>query len=66
MRLTFAEEKNQGSMMTETSQDTLLKNALEIKNLNFYYGSFQGLKNINLDIAEKHVTAFIGPSGCGK
>ena len=43
-----------------------LKNALEIKNLNFYYGSFQGLKNINLNIAERHVTAFIGPSGCGK
>ncbi|MFM1805800.1 MAG: Phosphate import ATP-binding protein PstB [Pseudomonadota bacterium] len=43
-----------------------LKHALEIKNLNFFYGSFQGLKNINLNIAEKHVTAFIGPSGCGK
>jgi len=41
-------------------------NAIEIRNLNFYYGSYQGLKNINLDIAEKHVTAFIGPSGCGK
>ena len=49
-----------------TNQPAALKNALEIKNLNFYYGSFQGLKNINLDIAEKHVTAFIGPSGCGK
>ena len=41
-------------------------NALEIRQLNFFYGKFQGLKNINLDIAEKHVTAFIGPSGCGK
>ena len=37
-----------------TNQPVALKNALEIKNLNFYYGSFQGLKNINLDIAEKH------------
>ena len=51
---------------TNLNQDTALKNALEIKNLNFFYGSFQGLKNINLNIAEKHVTAFIGPSGCGK
>lgn len=42
------------------------KNALEIRNLNFYYGKFQGLKNINLDIVENKVTAFIGPSGCGK
>lgn len=46
--------------------ETPLKNALEIRNLNFYYGKFQGLKNINLDIIENKVTAFIGPSGCGK
>ena len=43
-----------------------LTNALEVRQLNFFYGKFQGLKNINLDIAEKRVTAFIGPSGCGK
>jgi len=43
-----------------------LKNALEVRGLNFYYGKFQGLKNIDLDIAEHKVTAFIGPSGCGK
>ncbi len=42
------------------------KNALEVRNLNFFYGAFQGLKNINLDIEEGKVTAFIGPSGCGK
>jgi len=36
------------------------------RNLDFFYGKFQGLKNINLDIAERRVTAFIGPSGCGK
>ena len=40
--------------------------ALKVRNLNFYYGTFQGLKNINLDIAHNKVTAFIGPSGCGK
>jgi phosphate transport system ATP-binding protein len=37
-----------------------------IKDLDFFYGKFQGLKDINLDIAERRVTAFIGPSGCGK
>jgi len=54
--------------MTDIIQNTPtgLKSALEIRNLNFYYGTFLGLKNVNLDIAEKHVTAFIGPSGCGK
>ena len=51
-------------MTTATAIET--KNALEVRNLNFYYGKFQGLKNINLDSPEKQVTAFIGPSGCGK
>ena len=41
-------------------------NALEVRNLNFFYGAFQGLKNINLNIEQGKVTAFIGPSGCGK
>ena len=39
---------------------------LVVKDLNFYYGNDQALKNINLSIPEKMVTAFIGPSGCGK
>jgi phosphate transport system ATP-binding protein len=46
--------------------DTPPKNAIEVKNLDFYYGKFQGLKKINLNIQENAVTAFIGPSGCGK
>jgi phosphate transport system ATP-binding protein len=49
-----------------TTQAQPLKNAIEIRNLNFFYGTFKGLKNVNLDIAENKVTAFIGPSGCGK
>ncbi len=39
---------------------------ITVRNLNFYYGKFHALKNINLDIARHKVTAFIGPSGCGK
>lgn len=39
---------------------------IAVKNLNFFYGPFQALKNINLDIKEKQITALIGPSGCGK
>jgi phosphate transport system ATP-binding protein len=42
------------------------KNAIEVRNLDFFYGKFKGLKNVNLNIAENKVTAFIGPSGCGK
>lgn len=38
----------------------------EVKNLNFFYGNVQALKNLNISILEKKVTALIGPSGCGK
>lgn len=36
------------------------------KDLNLWYGSNHALKNINLRIPEKEITALIGPSGCGK
>ena len=36
------------------------------RGLNFHYDKFHALKDINLDIPEKRVTALIGPSGCGK
>lgn len=37
-----------------------------LRNLNLYYGKKQVLKNLNLELPEKRVTAIIGPSGCGK
>ena len=40
--------------------------ALEIKNLDLFYGDKQALSNINMKIPKGQVTAFIGPSGCGK
>src|SRR5512139_3688789 len=39
---------------------------ISVRNLNFYYGSVQALKNLSLDILANQVTALIGPSGCGK
>ena len=39
---------------------------LRTENLNLYYNKFQALKNINIAIEEKKITAIIGPSGCGK
>lgn len=50
--------------MTATATQT--SNAIEVRNLDFYYGKFRGLKSVTMDIAERKVTAFIGPSGCGK
>jgi phosphate transport system ATP-binding protein len=40
--------------------------ALETRNLNLYYGAFHALKNVNIHIEHKSITAMIGPSGCGK
>lgn len=39
---------------------------MSVKDLNLYYGDFQALHNINLDIKEREILSFIGPSGCGK
>ncbi|MBC6004179.1 MAG: phosphate ABC transporter ATP-binding protein PstB [Paeniclostridium sordellii] len=39
---------------------------INVKNLKLFYGNNQALKNINMEIKERKVTALIGPSGCGK
>jgi len=37
-----------------------------VRNLDFFYGDYQALKNITMPLHDRRVTAFIGPSGCGK
>jgi|HubBroStandDraft_4_1064222.scaffolds.fasta_scaffold00137_2 phosphate transport system ATP-binding protein len=39
---------------------------VDIRNVNFFYGKFQALRDISLPLYDRRVTAFIGPSGCGK
>jgi phosphate transport system ATP-binding protein len=39
---------------------------MRAENVDFYYGEFHALKNINIDVPAQEVTALIGPSGCGK
>lgn len=39
---------------------------MKVENLDLFYGDFQALHNVNLDIYENEVLSFIGPSGCGK
>lgn len=43
-----------------------MSNIITVKDLCLWYGNHQALKNINIDIPEKSITALIGPSGCGK
>jgi phosphate transport system ATP-binding protein len=47
-------------------EETFRKIKMKAEGLDFFYGSFQALKNINLDVKERQITALIGPSGCGK
>jgi phosphate transport system ATP-binding protein len=47
-------------------KQTAVPAAIHIADFNAWYGSFHALKNINIDIPERQVMAFIGPSGCGK
>jgi len=49
---------------TETSGE--LEDKVSVRNLNFFYGDFRGLADINVELYKNKVTAFIGPSGCGK
>ncbi|MCL1834732.1 MAG: phosphate ABC transporter ATP-binding protein PstB [Oscillospiraceae bacterium] len=39
---------------------------ITVRNCDLYYGDFQALKSVSIDIEEREVTALIGPSGCGK
>ena len=41
-------------------------NCFAIEDLNLYYGAFQALRDIDLSVEERNITALIGPSGCGK
>jgi phosphate transport system ATP-binding protein len=52
----------------ETRRTAALKAPVKarVEALDFYYGDLKALKNLNMDIREKQVTALIGPSGCGK
>ena len=40
--------------------------AIETRDLNFWYGDFQALFDVNLTVPHGRITALIGPSGCGK
>jgi phosphate transport system ATP-binding protein len=39
---------------------------MQVEGLNFYYGTFRALVDVNLEFPENRITALIGPSGCGK
>ncbi len=52
-----------GNLKNLASDD---KFAIEARNLSVFYGDFQAIKDVNLEIKRQKITAIIGPSGCGK
>jgi len=52
--------------MSHNEHTTNGRYALELKNINCYYGNFRAVKDVDLKIERRKITAFIGPSGCGK
>lgn len=65
---TYSENKTveESSGNIGVNKDNKKNLAYQTKDLNLWYGNDHALKNINLDINEREVTAIIGPSGCGK
>lgn len=61
--ITLPESSTQADVLEHLSSD---KTALEVKNLDLYYGDKQALFDVSMKIPKGKVTAFIGPSGCGK
>jgi phosphate transport system ATP-binding protein len=53
-------------MSNESAATHAVTPKMRASNVNFYYGKFHALHNINLEFATNRVTALIGPSGCGK
>jgi phosphate transport system ATP-binding protein len=56
----------QTPQLTISSPNFVEKPAIEACNLNIFYASFRAVKDANLTIYSKKITAIIGPSGCGK
>ncbi|MGI6725748.1 MAG: phosphate ABC transporter ATP-binding protein PstB [Christensenellales bacterium] len=54
----------QNNRAVQSAEESRIK--FDIKGVDLFYGSFQALKQINMEIPENSVTALIGPSGCGK
>ena len=52
--------------MEAKSSEPLSEPRIAMKGVNFFYGSNQALKGINLNLPDRQVTGMIGPSGCGK
>jgi len=66
METAISTSKQAGTEMQPEEAITDASGLIEAKNVDFFYGTFQALKKISLEMRPQKVTALIGPSGCGK
>jgi len=52
--------------MTNADPSTVKNLAIEARALNFFYGNFRAVRDVDLEVLPHKITAIIGPSGCGK
>jgi phosphate transport system ATP-binding protein len=64
VRIERAEERNAPAASQAAPEASALR--AEVRDFSFWYGSHQALKEVNLPVVDRAVTAIIGPSGCGK
>ena len=64
--MTIRVATNAAAPATGQPTATQVQHAIRAVNLNIFYGSFQAVRDINLDVERHKITALIGPSGCGK
>jgi phosphate transport system ATP-binding protein len=57
---------NKTNISAPTEEQRMSYAKIVVRNLSFYYGKAQALKDVSMDIQTNKVTAIIGPSGCGK
>ncbi len=53
-------------MSTNNGMTTNGRYAIDAQDLNVFYGGFHAVRNVNIDVEPRKITALIGPSGCGK
>lgn len=59
-------KQEQSSTMSRDGSGYAPDNVMTVEDLSAYYGSFEALKGVNMNIERNKITALIGPSGCGK
>ncbi|MFM7263658.1 MAG: phosphate ABC transporter ATP-binding protein, partial [Acidimicrobiales bacterium] len=64
--MTTIEEHTESGQETPGSRDTDEKVVLRARELSVYYCDFRAVRDVSMYVKRGEITAFIGPSGCGK